>query len=43
MHVLIVYAHQEQLSFSCALKDMAVSVLESQGHSVEVSDLYVSI
>jgi NAD(P)H dehydrogenase (quinone) len=40
MHVLIVYAHQEQLSFSCALKDMAVSVLESQGHSVEVSDLY---
>ena len=40
MHILIVYAHQEQHSFSCALKDMAVSVLEAKGHSVEVSDLY---
>jgi NAD(P)H dehydrogenase (quinone) len=40
MHILIVYAHQEQHSFSCALKDMAVSALGSQGHSVEVSDLY---
>ena len=40
MHILIVYAHQEQNSFSCALKDMAVSVLDSQGHSVEISDLY---
>jgi NAD(P)H dehydrogenase (quinone) len=40
MNILIVYAHEEQHSFSCALKDGAVSVLRSQGHTVEVSDLY---
>jgi NAD(P)H dehydrogenase (quinone) len=40
MNLLIVYAHEEQNSFSCALKDVAVSVLRSRGHTVEVSDLY---
>jgi NAD(P)H dehydrogenase (quinone) len=40
MHILIVYAHLEQHSFSCALKDEAVSFLRSRGYSVEVSDLY---
>lgn len=40
MNVLIVYAHPEPLSFNGAMKDMAVRVLQREGHSVRVSDLY---
>lgn len=40
MNILIVHAHPEPLSFTTALKDHAVQVLENIGHAVEVSDLY---
>ena len=40
MNTLIVHAHPEPLSFTTALKDHAVQVLENMGHTVEVSDLY---
>lgn len=40
MKVLIVYAHPEPKSFNGALKDIAVSTLEKNGHEVVVSDLY---
>ncbi|WAR00303.1 NQO1-like protein [Mya arenaria] len=39
-NVLIVYAHQEPKSFNGALRDVAVSALEEDGHDVYVSDLY---
>ena len=40
MKTLIVYAHPEPRSLNGALKDLAVSTLESAGHEVRVSDLY---
>ncbi|MDH1629631.1 NAD(P)H-dependent oxidoreductase [Pseudomonas mosselii] len=40
MNILIVYAHPEPRSLNAALKDFAVRHLESQGHHVQVSDLY---
>jgi NAD(P)H dehydrogenase (quinone) len=40
MKVLIVHAHPEPKSFTAALRDQAVATLESQGHEVQVSDLY---
>ncbi|HLH00755.1 MAG TPA: NAD(P)H-dependent oxidoreductase [Bryobacteraceae bacterium] len=40
MKTLIVYAHPESQSFNAALKNLAVEVLESLGHEVQVSDLY---
>lgn len=40
MRALIVYAHPEPTSFTAALKDAAVSVLEQAGHDVDVCDLY---
>lgn len=40
MNVLIVYAHEEPLSFNGALRDTAIRVLTEEGHRVEVSDLY---
>lgn len=40
MNILIVHAHPEPLSFTTAMKDHAVKVLEKLGHQVEVSDLY---
>ncbi|CAN5329438.1 NAD(P)H-dependent oxidoreductase [soil metagenome] len=40
MNVLLVYAHQEPTSFTCALKDTAEQALSAAGHHVEVSDLY---
>lgn len=40
MKILIVYAHPEPKSFNGAMKELAVSVLEQQGHLVRVSDLY---
>ncbi|HXY17833.1 MAG TPA: NAD(P)H-dependent oxidoreductase [Candidatus Nitrosopolaris sp.] len=40
MNVLIVYAHDEPASFTAAMKNLAISVLSSKGHSVVVSDLY---
>ena len=40
MNILIVYAHPEPKSFNGAMKDVAVDVLRSVGHQVQVSDLY---
>lgn len=40
MKVLIVHAHYEPKSFTCALKDQAVATLSAAGHEVQVSDLY---
>ncbi|WP_135080052.1 NAD(P)H-dependent oxidoreductase [Terasakiella sp. SH-1] len=40
MNVLIIHAHPEPKSFTTALKDQAVEVLEGQRHEVQVSDLY---
>lgn len=40
MNVLLVYAHPEPTSFTCALKDTARDALTKAGHAVEVSDLY---
>jgi len=40
MEALIVYAHPEPKSFNAAMKDRAVEVLEAEGWSVTVSDLY---
>jgi NAD(P)H dehydrogenase (quinone) len=40
MNVLIVYAHPEPGSLNGSLKELAVSVLERDGHEVTVSDLY---
>jgi NAD(P)H dehydrogenase (quinone) len=40
MHVLIVYAHPEPQSFNRALLERSVEVLQAQGHTVTVSDLY---
>lgn len=40
MNVLIVYAHPEPQSLNGSLLGFAVARLESQGHSVQVSDLY---
>lgn len=40
MNVLIVYAHMEPTSFVSAMKNIAIQVLQDQGHSVVVSDLY---
>jgi len=42
MNVLVVYAHHEPGSLTAALKNIAVSVLQRQGHTVTVSDLYGS-
>jgi len=40
MNVLIVFAHPESKSLNGSLKDLAVSVLSQQGHTVQVSALY---
>ncbi|MCQ8895076.1 NAD(P)H-dependent oxidoreductase [Limnobacter humi] len=40
MNVLIVHAHPEPQSFCTAMKDRMVSLFESMGHTVVVSDLY---
>jgi NAD(P)H dehydrogenase (quinone) len=40
MNILIVYAHHEPGSFTAAMKNVAVQILEGQGHSVGVTDLY---
>lgn len=40
MNVLIVYAHPERESLNGTLKDLAVDTLTSEGHQVQVSDLY---
>ncbi|QOR66228.1 NAD(P)H-dependent oxidoreductase [Cytobacillus suaedae] len=40
MNIIIVYSHPSPTSLNAALKDTAVSVLERQGHTVKVSDLY---
>ncbi|HET9722131.1 MAG TPA: NAD(P)H-dependent oxidoreductase [Candidatus Saccharimonadales bacterium] len=40
MNILIIYAHHEPTSFTGAMKNLALTTLEEQGHSVTVSDLY---
>lgn len=40
MKVLLVFAHPERHSLNGALRDVAISELEAQGHEVRVSDLY---
>lgn len=40
MKVLIVYAHPEPRSLNGSLKNLAVKVLQDEGHEVIVSDLY---
>lgn len=40
MNVLIVYAHEEPLSFNGAMKNAAIETFETQGDTVVVSDLY---
>lgn len=40
MKILIVYAHEEPHSFNAAMKNVALRVLQEQGHLVTVSDLY---
>ncbi len=40
MRVFIVHAHHERQSFNGAMTREAVSALKSEGHDVEVSDLY---
>jgi NAD(P)H dehydrogenase (quinone) len=40
MKVLLVFAHPEPRSLSGALRDVAVTELEAQGHEVQLSDLY---
>ncbi|QRY65882.1 NAD(P)H-dependent oxidoreductase (plasmid) [Ensifer sp. PDNC004] len=40
MKVLIVYAHPEPRSLNGALRDVAVSALEAEGHEVRITDLY---
>ncbi|RZM34985.1 MAG: flavodoxin family protein [Sphingomonas sp.] len=41
MNILLVFAHPERRSLGGALRDVAVQELETQGHTVRVSDLYV--
>lgn len=40
MKVLLVYAHPEPRSLNAALRDVALEALETEGHEVQVSDLY---
>lgn len=40
MNVLLVYAHPEPRSLNGSLKDFAIRRLESNGHVVQISDLY---
>lgn len=40
MNVLLVFAHPEPRSLNGTLRDVAIQELESQGHAVQVSDLY---
>lgn len=40
MKAFVVYCHPDPDSFTAALRDRAVSALESAGHSVRIADLY---
>ena len=40
MNILLVYAHPEPKSLNGALKDFTIQRLQSEGHLVQVSDLY---
>lgn len=40
MNVLIVYAHPDPRSLNAALRDVAIQALRTEGHRVDVSDLY---
>ncbi|XP_021365770.1 ribosyldihydronicotinamide dehydrogenase [quinone]-like isoform X2 [Mizuhopecten yessoensis] len=39
--VLIIFAHQDRKSFNGELLNVATHELESQGHTIEISDLYL--
>jgi NAD(P)H dehydrogenase (quinone) len=40
-HFLIVFAHPNQTSFNASIRDKTIQSILSEGHSVEVSDLYL--
>jgi NAD(P)H dehydrogenase (quinone) len=40
LNILIVFCHPEPNSFNAALKNSAIEVFESSGHTVDISDLY---
>lgn len=40
MNILVVYAHHEPSSFTSAMKNLATEVMQKQGHTVVLSDLY---
>lgn len=40
MNILIVYAHHEPSSFTSAMKNTAIEIMQAKGHKVVVSDLY---
>jgi len=40
MNILVVHSHNEPQSFTSAMKNLAVEELSSQGHKLQVSDLY---
>lgn len=40
MNILIIYAHPQVQSFNAALKEIAITTLQQQGHIVKISDLY---
>lgn len=40
LHILIIHCHPEPQSFNGSMTRTAVKILEGEGHSVEVSDLY---
>lgn len=42
MNILIVHAHPEPKSFTAAMKDAAVELLQAEGHAVQLSDLYAA-
>ncbi len=42
MKILLLHSHPEPKSFSSYLKDIAVEILQNQGHQVTIKDLYRS-
>jgi NAD(P)H dehydrogenase (quinone) len=40
MHVLIVYTHPSENSFTCNVRDKFIATIKSAGHTYEISDLY---
>ncbi len=40
MHIHLVHAHPEPKSFTAAMRDVIIETLQSEGHTVTLSDLY---